>query len=151
MKQARVRQYDAFTGEEMDGSLVYIPPRRKNGFSQGWVAMEKESVFEMIAAGKFSGTSLRVWAALMMNLEYENIIRKSQRQIALSIGMSPQNFNAGVNQLCDEEIFLRYKKDGRTELRLNPEHGWKGSAKNHVIALSEVRKQRGRPATHTPA
>ena len=52
MRQARVRQYDAFTGEEMDGSLVYIPPRRKNGFSQGWVAMEKESVFEMIAAGK---------------------------------------------------------------------------------------------------
>ena len=149
MRQARVRQFDAFTGEEMDGSLVYIPPKRKNGFTQGWIAMEHKSVFELMAEGKFSGTTLRVWAALMLNVTFENVIPKSQRQMALEVGMAPQHFNRGVKELCDEGVFIRFKKDGKTELRINPEHGWKGSAKNHVIALSEVRKTRERAVAKT--
>jgi hypothetical protein len=63
--------------------------------------------------------------------------------------LAPQHFNRGVKELCDEGVFIRFKKDGKTELRLNPEHGWKGSAKNHVIALSEVRKTRERAVAKT--
>ena len=151
MRQARVRQYDAFTGEELDGSLVYIHPKRKNGFAEGWVAMEHRSAFEILADGRFNLYTYRVWAALMMNVSYENIIPKSQRQMALEIGMAPQHFNRAVKELCEHGMFSRIKRGGKTELHLNPEHGWKGSAKNHVVALSEVRKQRGRPATHVPA
>jgi hypothetical protein len=150
MIQRRVKQTDAFTGEELDGCLVYAMPKRINGFKD-WLAMNQDAILMTLASRELGLTAHRVWAALMLNVDYENIIKKSQRQMAIDIGMSPQNFNAAVNQLCEEGLFIRFKNGSKTELRLNPEHGWKGSAKNHVIALSEVRKQRGRPATHVPA
>jgi hypothetical protein len=31
-------------------------------------------------------------------------------------------------------------------LKLNPEYGWKGSAKNHVVALDQLRKDRMKAA-----
>jgi len=142
MKTARLRQYDAFSGEEMDGTIVYVPPKRKNGFKEGWVAMPQHNAFEKLAKGDFGLHVHRVWHALMANVDYENIIRRSQRQIALEIGMEPSHFNRAVKQLCDEGMFIKYKVDERTELRLNPEYGWKGSSKNHVVALEDVRKMR---------
>jgi hypothetical protein len=149
MRQTRVRQFDAFTGEEIDGSLVYIPPRKKNGFSEGWVAMEQKTFFELVAEGSLTLCASRVWAGLMANVDYGNIIRKSQRQIANEIGMAPQNFNRGVKELCEHDIFFRVKTDGRTELRLNPEHGWKGTGRDHIKALAELRKTRERPVAKT--
>jgi hypothetical protein len=148
MKQRRVRQYDAFTGEELDGTLVYSAPKRVNGFKD-WLAMEQKAMFATLAKEGLGLHAHRVWAGLMANVDYENVIRKSQRQIALEIGISPQNFNKAVNQLCEAGLFVRLKDGPKTEIRLNPEHGWKGSAKNHVIALSEVRKTRERPVAKT--
>jgi len=110
--------------------------------------MEQKSAFEKLATEDFGLHVHRVWAALMLNVGFENIIKKSQRQIAIDIGMAPQHFNKAVKQLCDAGLFLRLKIDGKTELRLNPEYGWKGSAKNHVVALADVRKQR---QDHAPA
>jgi hypothetical protein len=142
MRSTYLQHVDKFTGEVYEGTPFLIPPKRKNGFREGWVAMPQHNAFEKLAKGDFGLHVHRVWHALMANVDYENIIRRSQRQIALEIGMAPQNFNRAVKQLCDEGMFIKYKVDERTELRLNPEYGWKGSSRNHVVALEDVRKMR---------
>ena len=73
--------------------------------------------------------------------------------------MDRSNFNRAVKRLVERGVIEKGPKIGRmVSLRLNPEYGWKGSAKNHVACLDQERKEangegrdqgrdRGRPAS----
>lgn len=145
MTQKRLKQVDEATGEVIDGFVAYIAPKRKNGFqAEGWIAMAQgETVVNLAKSPRLQGQDFRVLMILMAHLEHENYILTPQAEMAEKIGMLPANFSRSVARLVEEGVILKGPKIGRMgSFKLNPEYGWKGSAKNHLVAVSEQRKAR---------
>ena len=147
--EKRLLQIDAFTGEMQEGFVAYISPKRKNGFQRGWIAMNQIDALDALANANLGGQAYRVLLKLLAKVEFENFIVVSQSEMAKELGMKLPNFNRCLSDLAKEGVILRGPKVGRMgSLKLNPEYGWKGTAKNHIIALDEVRKARRTNEAH---
>lgn len=141
--QKRLVQVDAFTGEIEDGFVAYVAPKRRNGFVNGWVAMSQQKALIELARADLGDEARRVLFVLLGHVEYENFIVVPQARMAEEIGLPKSNFSRAVSRLVDEGVIERGPKVGRmVSLRLNPAYGWKGTAKNHVIALDQERQKR---------
>ncbi len=138
-----MQQVDTATGEIIEGFVAYVAPKRMNGFRQGWVAMTQGDALEELAKEDLGYEAMRVLFVLLANIEHENHVLVPQTELAARIGMAKQNFNRGVKRLVERGVVEYGPKIGRmVSLKLNPEYGWKGSARNHVVALDEKRKER---------
>ena len=141
--QKRLVQVDAFTGEIEHGFVAYMAPKRRNGFVNGWVAMSQQKALIELARADLGDEARRVLFVLLGHVEYENFIVVPQAAMAKEIGLPKSNFSRAVSRLVDEGVIERGPKVGRmVSLRLNPSYGWKGTARNHVIALDQERKKR---------
>ncbi len=139
----RFQQVDTETGEVVDGYVAVLMPKRRNAFGQDWHAMA-QSAWDMIATADLSGADFRVMAALMARLDFENLIQVQQVEIAEHLGMQKQNVGRSIKRLVEMGILLEGPKIGRSRsFRLNPNFGWKGSAKGHHRAIQERMKQAG--------
>ena len=105
--------------------------------------MNQIDALDALANANLGGQAYRVLLKLLAKVEFENFIVVSQSEMAKELGMKLPNFNRCLSDLAKEGVILRGPKVGRMgSLKLNPEYGWKGTAKNHIIALDEVRKAR---------
>ena len=133
----RLQQIDSETGEIIDGFVAYVVPKRKNGFGQGWLAMAQNGA-EILAQSNLSGNDFKVLMKLLSVLDYENLIQVSQAEIARELNMHRQHVQRSIKRLLDLGILLEGVKIGISRsYRLNPNFGWKGSAKGHREALHE--------------
>ena len=133
----RLQQIDSETGEIIDGFVAYVVPKRKNGFGQGWLAMAQNGA-EILAQSNLSGNDFKVLMKLLSVLDYENLIQISQAEIARELNMHRQHVQRSIKRLLDLGIVLEGVKIGISRsYRLNPNFGWKGSAKGHREALHE--------------
>lgn len=156
MAQKRLTQVDADTGEVMDdGFVAYVVPKRQNGFGGRWMAMSQDGMVwlsrgvlgKLATERKLSGQDLGVFLCLLGHLDYENHILTPQSEMAEKVGMLRSNFSRSISRLVEIGIVEKGPKIGRmVSLKLNPEYGWKGSAKNHVVALDQLRKDRMKAA-----
>jgi hypothetical protein len=156
MAQKRLTQVDADTGEVMDdGFVAYVVPKRQNGFGGRWMAMSQDGMVwlsrgvlgQLATERKLSGQDLGVFLCLLGHLDYENHILTPQSEMADKVGMHRSNFSRAISRLVEIGIVEKGPKIGRmVSLKLNPEYGWKGSAKNHVVALDQIRKDRMKAA-----
>lgn len=143
MAQKRMVQVDTETGELIeDGFIAYVAPKRQNGFER-WIAMSQEMLINVIklqevAKDGLTATDLRVYFALLSQLDYENLLVVNQSELAEKIGMNRHNFSKGVRKLVDKGILLKGPRIGVSRsFRLNPTYGWKGSASNHKKAIKQ--------------
>ena len=133
----RLQQIDSETGEIIDGFVAYVVPKRKNGFGQGWLAMAQNGA-EILAQSNLSGNDFKVLMKLLSVLDYENLIQVSQAEIARELNMHRQHVQRSIKRLLDLGIVLGGVKIGISRsYRLNPNFGWKGSAKGHREALTD--------------
>ena len=133
----RLQQIDSETGEIIDGFVAYVVPKRKNGFGQGWLAMAQNGA-EILAQSNLSGNDFKVLMKLLSVLDYENLIQVSQAEIARELNMYRQHVQRSIKRLLDLGIVLEGVKIGISRsYRLNPNFGWKGSAKGHREALTD--------------
>lgn len=133
----RLQQIDLETGEIIDGFVAYVVPKRKNGFGQGWLAMAQNGA-EILAQSNLSGNDFKVLMKLLSVLDYENLIQVSQAEIARELNMHRQHVQRSIKRLLDLGIVLEGVKIGISRsYRLNPNFGWKGSAKGHREALTD--------------
>ncbi len=133
----RLQQIDSETGEIIDGFVAYVVPKRKNGFGQGWLAMAQNGA-EILAQSNLSGNDFKVLMKLLSVLDYENLIQVSQAEIARELNMHRQHVQRSIKRLMDLGIVLEGVKIGISRsYRLNPNFGWKGSAKGHREALTD--------------
>lgn len=150
MTQKRLGQVDMETGEFLEeGFVAYVAPKRRNGFQkEGWIAMTQAvSALEKLANADLGDAARRVFFMLVAHLEHENFILTPQTEIAEKLKMDRGNFSKAMKKLEVEGVILRGPKIGRmTSFKLNPEYGWKGSAKNHIVALDQLRKDRMKAA-----
>ena len=133
----RLQQIDSETGEIIDGFVAYVVPKRKNGFGQGWLAMAQNGA-EILAQSNLSGNDFKVLMKLLSVLDYENLIQVSQADIARELDMHRQHVQRSIKRLLELGIVLEGVRIGISRsYRLNPNFGWKGSAKGHREALHE--------------
>ena len=133
----RLQQIDSETGEIIDGFVAYVVPKRKNGFGQGWLAMAQNGA-EILAQSNLSGNDFKVLMKLLSVLDYENLIQVSQANVARELNMHRQHVQRSIKRLIDLGIVLEGVRIGISRsYRLNPNFGWKGSAKGHREALHE--------------
>ena len=136
----RLQQIDSETGEIIDGFVAYVVPKRKNGFGQGWLAMAQNGA-EILAQSNLSGNDFKVLMKLLSVLDYENLIQVSQADVARELNMHRQHVQRSIKLLIDFGIVLEGVRIGISRsYRLNPNFGWKGSAKGHREALHELLK-----------
>ena len=85
---------------------------------------------------------------MLARLDYENLIQVNQAEVSEQVGMNRHNVNRSIKKLIELGVILEGVKIGISRsYRLNPNFGWKGSAKGHREALHEhlkVIKIRGR-------
>lgn len=146
MVQRRLGQHDADTGEVLsEGFIAYVAPKRKNGFGSKWLAMAQDAIQKLAKHRRELGEEgYAVLFSMISRVDYENVYQAiSHADLAAELDMQRPNVSRAVKRLVDLGVFLMGPKVGRTNTyRLNPEFGWKGSAKAHVVALDQVRKQR---------
>jgi hypothetical protein len=104
--------------------------------------MSQEATMSIVKAG-LGYEAVQVFLAIVSRLDMENWINLNQSALAGEIGMERQNFNRSIKKLISEGVLLVGPKVGKNgTYRLNPHYGWKGSNRNHVIALSDHMKNR---------
>ena len=65
-------------------------------------------------------------------LDYENLIQVNQAEVSEQVGMNRHNVNRSIKKLIELGVILEGVKIGISRsYRLNPNFGWKGSAKGH--------------------
>ncbi len=132
-----MQQIDQQTGEVIEGFVAYVVPKRKNGFQKGWMAMAQEAMM-MLAQSNLTGNDMKVMWAMLARLDYENLIQVNQAEVAEQVGMNRHNVNRSIKKLIELGVVLEGVKIGISRsYRLNPNFGWKGSAKGHREALHE--------------
>lgn len=139
----KVGLFDQQTGDVLEGGfLAYFTPKRRNGFER-WLAMSQESFLMIASNPNMTLSDLRVFHCLLAHVDHENFVLTPQAEMAEKIGMAKSHFNRSLKRLFEQGIFEKGPKIGRmVSIKFNPEFGWKGSAKNHVIALDQERRRR---------
>ena len=119
---------DKATGEELPGLPVYRQTKTK---ARGWF-MSWEAGMERLATDPdMTGEAFRVFHMMAANLDWENYIKISQKDIAERLGMRIQNVSRAVRLLVNKGIIIKGPKSGLSNTyRLNEFYGWKGKLKN---------------------
>lgn len=137
MKRNIIGQMDD-QGEVHEGLAVIVTKRWKNGFYSGWFAMGQEAMMAL-AKSDLGLVARRVLDYLLAKLDFENRIIVKQSVLAKDLGLHPSNVNAAIRDLISEGVIGKLPDHPAGCYRLNPNYGWKGSAKSHVVALKDYR------------
>ena len=132
-----ISQYDDVTGELLDGVIVYCPPKL-NAYSNGWIMTSQDALKLLAQDTDLTKYTLRVFLRICADLDFENWIYISQKDIVNELAITKGNVSTAIKQLINKGILLKGPKIGRSfGYRLNPDYGWKGKVKN----LNEYRKE----------
>lgn len=145
----RIGSIDLGTGEILqDATLAVFYPKRRNGFGEGWVAMAQEAL-QRLAQADIGGEASRVLFALLAALDFENYLAVHQAELARTLRLKAPQVSRAIARLIKEEVLLEGPRiGGRVTFTLNPNYGWKGSARNHQTALRDRMKARGLAVVH---
>jgi len=147
MTNRRLIQINPETGEEIDGFVAYVAPKKINGFGQRWMAMAQNAIQRVALDPNLTGEDLRVFNFLVGEVDFENLLVVNQAEIARKMGWQRQNIQRSIKRLIVVGVLLEGPKIGiNRSYRFNPEFGWKGTAKNHVTALKDERSKRMKAA-----
>jgi DNA-binding Lrp family transcriptional regulator len=92
----------------------------------------------------------RVLMALLKRLDFENLITANQSDIARELSMERAQVNRAIKRLQEAGAIIQGPKVGiNCSYQLNPQFGWKGSAKGHLQALDKYRQERMKAAKIT--
>ena len=133
-----MQQIDHQTGEVVEGFVAYVVQSAKTDFRKdGWQWL-KEAMM-MLAQSNLTGNDMKVMWAMLARLDYENLIQVNQAEVSEQVGMNRHNVNRSIKKLIELGVILEGVKIGISRsYRLNPNFGWKGSAKaSHREALHE--------------
>lgn len=143
MPSRRFEQVDTSTGEITGSFVAVIQPKKNNGFYGGWLAMSQQAI-AALREHNLTGKDYEVLMLLFSQLDFENLIQVSQVELANELGMRKQHVNRAITKFVDYGILQEGPKIGRSKtFKLDPNLGWKGTAKNHHKALRERMKTAG--------
>lgn len=132
---SRVGIVDKETGEVIDeGSLIYVPQRmRIKGFFMGM-----QDGFEQLAKSNLNGEALNVLLVLISRMDYENVIRISQKDVGEILSMKKQNVSRAMKTLREAGVIDPGEFHA---VQLSPDIGWKGKVQNLRKQQSKLFKE----------
>jgi hypothetical protein len=135
-----IANFDLKTGEIFEDSvLALIPQKRINGFQKGWFAMNQNAL-KAFRESNLTGRDYDVLFSILEILDFDNYIQLCQEDICREVNMKPPHINRSIKKLISISALVEGPKISRSRTyRLNPQFGWKGSAKSHHAALEEQR------------
>jgi len=140
-----IAQVNRWTGEVLEGATLAIHyPKARNGFQKEGFMTQSLGASRSAAKLNLGGEAYRVLFYAISTLDYENLLVLSQTDAARELNMKQQSVHRAMDQLIGAEIILKGPKvSGRNTYRLNPNFGWRGSAKNHRQELANRVKAAG--------
>lgn len=91
-------------------------------------------------ANDLNHSETRVFLIMLAYLDYENLFSVRQSKLGEMLGMKQPLVSRSLKGLLDKGVLLEGEKDGQCKTyRLNPNYGWRGTAKNHKHALRVVK------------
>ena len=93
----------------------------------------------MLAQSNLTGNDMKVMGQCLPGLTMKNLIQVNQAEVSEQVGMNRHNVNRSIKKLIELGVILEGVKIGISRsYRLNPNFGWKGSAKGHrEVSLHE--------------
>lgn len=129
MGTRHIEQIDTETGQVLQGCMVYIPYRPKH--NERFFMAFQDGLMEIAKDDELTGADFRVLLHLFGQLDFENYLHISQKDIAEALGMQKQHVSRAMRLLIAKDIVLDGPKTGRVKTyRLNPNLGWKGRVTN---------------------
>lgn len=141
----KLGHHNAETGEVLEHlNVIAIAPKRRNGFGKRWFAMSMDAGKMLAGMRKeLGGEGYAVLHYLTSILDYENEVFVSKTDLAREMGMLRPNLCRAFKKLETQGIVREYRRVGNMRAYvLNPEIAWRGSGRNHVVALAKFRKER---------
>ena len=97
-----------------------------------------------LAKANLGDEARRVLFAVLAKLDFENFISINQAEMGRELNMKRPNVNRAISKIIKEGVIIagpHLQRKGTYSL--NPQYGWKGSARGHQDALRERMKARG--------
>jgi biotin operon repressor len=127
MAHRKLIQIDQSTGEVVDGMMMLVPQKTRNGFGKDWFAMCLNAAMDF-AMSDMSASEYKILWAMLAHLNFENAI-------AAKLKMHRVTVHHCLKKLVEQGILLPDKQRS-CAYRLNPNYAWRGSGKNHRAALA---------------
>ena len=123
------------TGEVQQGYIVWVPDKPKfqgffMGFQQAFIALAQDR--------EITTQPSRVLHYLLGNLDFDNWIHISQKEIGEALGLDKGSVSKAVSLLKRKGIILEAPYKGVRCYKLNHFYGWKGS-------VTSLKKQDNKP------
>ncbi|MCB1793945.1 MAG: winged helix-turn-helix transcriptional regulator [Candidatus Competibacteraceae bacterium] len=123
-------------GELHQGIPVFCRTKIHSPYGENWMQINQHFLEEFAARRDVGLEVYRVFMYLNARLDFHNIIRVPQVEIAKALGMRAPNVSRAVKKLVDLGILI--PGPVASAWRLNPQAGWKGK----VVDLREAQRQR---------
>lgn len=141
----RLGHLDLDTGEVLENLNVFaIAPKRRNGFGKRWFAMSMDAGKMLAGMRKeLGGEGYAVLHYLTSVLDYENEVFISKTDLAKEMGMLRPNLCRAFKKLETSGLVRERRRVGNMRAYvLSPEIAWRGSGRNHVVALEAFRREK---------
>lgn len=138
--QSRFKTIDKVTGEEIEGTPVYVASKVKWSKERWFVGFQ--DAFALIAEDKEMTLQLtRVWMKLVSVMGFENFIYVPQKEIAQSLNMQRSHVSRSIKKLVEKGLLIEGPKINRgSSYRLNLDLVWKGSGKAYDQNIKRMKK-----------
>ena len=122
-------------GELHHGIPVFCRTKIHSPYGESWMQINQHFLEEFAARRDVGLEVYRVFMYLNARLDFHNILRVPQLEIAKALGMHKQSVHKAVKKLVDLGILI--PGPVASAWRLNPQAGWKGK----VVDLREAQRQ----------
>ena len=122
-------------GELHQGIPVFCRTKIHSPYGENWMQINQHFLEEFAARRDVGLEVYRVFMYLNARLDFHNIIRVPQVEIAKALGMRAPDVSRAVKKLVDLGILI--PGPVASAWRLNPQAGWKGK----VVDLREAQRQ----------
>lgn len=154
-RQSRYKSNETEEEGGPKGRNVYhvVNPQNKEGrlavtwFRKKWEGdiffMGFQAAFSELARKPLGGEAARVLLLILGEMDYSNLVKTPQVEIARKLGIRKQNVYRAIGVLVKEKILLEEKSavTGRRQLKLNHLYAWKGKLKNLGLQPKETSKE----------
>lgn len=141
----RIIHLDFETGEVLEGTVAFLPPRKRNGFHEGWLAMSQDALKVLARERKNIGSE--GYAVLMELISRLPIggdpVPVNQGELSQTLAIDRGNVSRALKRLVRLGALVEGPTIGKVRTyTLAPTFGWKGDSRAHVIALDAYRRAR---------
>lgn len=128
----RLRRYLTLVDENTGKISGHFPLKPKN-LGTGWIALYQEAA-KWIASQRLTGEQFSVLFRLFGELDFNNYLRISSKEIAEELGMQQANVSRAMKRLKEIGIIVEGPPAGKFKTyRLNPHVAHKGSERKDTI------------------